>query len=108
MRVIGRRDDVFIVRGVNVYPTAILSVVGEFRPRVTGRARVVRDKNEVTVAPPVPIEVEVPDGHSDAALAAEIAEAIHAKLVFRSEVTLIPEAAFGESGYKTRLTVNRP
>ena len=41
-------------------------------------------------------------------LAAEIAEAIHAKLVFRSQVTLIPEAAFGESGYKTRLTVNRP
>ena len=42
MRCIGRRDDMFIVRGVNVYPTAILSVVGNFRPRVTGRARVVR------------------------------------------------------------------
>ena len=37
MRVLGRRDDMFIVRGVNVYPAAILSVVGEFRPRVTGR-----------------------------------------------------------------------
>ena len=46
MRVLGRRDDMFIVRGVNVYPTAVLSVVGDFRPRVTGRARVVR------VAPP--------------------------------------------------------
>jgi phenylacetate-coenzyme A ligase PaaK-like adenylate-forming protein len=109
MRVIGRRDDVFIVRGVNVYPSAILSVVGDFRPRVTGRARVVRPGGEVSVTPPVPIEVEVPDGHaSDETLAAEIAEAIHAKLVFRSQVTLIPEAAFGESGYKTRLTVNRP
>src|SRR5438477_3440376 len=41
-RVLGRRDDMFIVRGVNVYPTAILAVVGDFRPRVTGRARVVR------------------------------------------------------------------
>ncbi|HEY4888776.1 MAG TPA: phenylacetate--CoA ligase family protein [Candidatus Dormibacteraeota bacterium] len=109
MRVIGRRDDVFIVRGVNVYPSAILSVVGDFRPRVTGRARVVRLGGEVSVTPPVPIEVEVPDGRaSDETLAAEIAEAIHAKLVFRSQVTLIPEAAFGESGYKTRLTVNRP
>jgi phenylacetate-CoA ligase len=99
----------FIVRGVNVYPTAILSVVGDFRPRVTGRARVIRPGGDVTVTPPVPIEVEVPDGkNSDPALAAEIAEAIHAKLVFRSEVTLLPEAAFGESGYKTQLTVNRP
>jgi phenylacetate-CoA ligase len=109
MRCIGRRDDLFIVRGVNVYPSAILSVVGDFRPRVTGRARVIRPGGEVTVTPPVPVEVEVPDGKdSDTALAAEIAEAIHAKLVFRSKVTLVPEAAFGESGYKTRLTVNRP
>jgi phenylacetate-CoA ligase len=109
MRCIGRRDDMFIVRGVNVYPTAILSVVGEFRPRVTGRARVVRRGKEVSVTPPVPVEVEVPDGDSsDGKLAGEIAEAIHTKLVFRSMVTLVPQAEFGESGYKTKLTVSRP
>src|SRR6195256_5816609 len=109
MRCIGRRDDVFIVRGVNVYPTAILSVVGGFRPRVTGRARVIRRGGQVSVQPPIPVEVEVPAGSAaDAGLAAEIAEAIHAKLVFRSTVTLIPETAFGDSGYKTKLTVNRP
>jgi phenylacetate-CoA ligase len=109
MRCIGRRDDVFIVRGVNVYPSAILSVVGDFRPRVTGRARVIRHGGEVSVKPPIPVEVEVPAGStSDATLAAEIAEAIHSKLVFRSTVTLIPEAAFGDSGYKTKLTINRP
>ncbi len=108
MRVLGRRDDMFIVRGVNVYPTAILSVVGEFRPRVTGRARVVRNKGEVSVTPPVPIEIEVPDGQeSDAKLVADITEAIHTRLVFRSQVTLVPETEFGEAGYKTRLTVSR-
>ncbi|TME13716.1 MAG: phenylacetate--CoA ligase, partial [Chloroflexi bacterium] len=58
MRCLGRRDDMFIVRGVNVYPSAILAVVGDFRPRVTGRARVVRRGGEVSVQPPVPIEVE--------------------------------------------------
>ena len=108
MRVLGRRDDMFIVRGVNVYPTAILSVVGEFRPRVTGRARVVRKKGEVSVTPPVPIEVEVPDGQeSDPKLKAEITEAIHTRLVFRGQVTLVPETEFGEAGYKTRLTISR-
>jgi phenylacetate-CoA ligase len=108
MRCIGRRDDMFIVRGVNVYPTAILAVVGEFRPRVTGRARVVRQGKDVSVTPPVPIEVEVPDGHtSDGKLAADIADAIHRKLVFRGEVALVPESEFGESGYKTKLTVTR-
>jgi phenylacetate-CoA ligase len=108
MRCLARRDDMFKVRGVNVYPSAILAVVGEFRPRVTGRARVVRKDAEVSVMPPVPIEVEIPDpGEIGEALAAEIDEAIHQRLTFRSKVTLIPESAFGESGYKTNLTVKR-
>jgi phenylacetate-CoA ligase len=99
----------FIVRGVNVYPAAILAVVGEFRPRVTGRARVVRKGTEVSVQPPVPVEVEVPSAREpDAALAAEIEEAVHSRLTFRCRVELIPDHAFGESGYKTNLTVKRP
>jgi phenylacetate-CoA ligase len=109
MRVIGRRDDMFIVRGVNVYPSAILAVVGEFRPRVTGRARVIRNAADVSIMPPVPIEIEVKDGDvGDARLKADIEDAIHRTLVFRAKVDLVPEQSFGESGYKTRLTVNRP
>ena len=109
MRCFARRDDMFIVRGVNVYPSAILAVVGDFRPRVTGRARVVRRDNGVSVQPPVPVEVEIPaSSESDGALAAEIEEAVHTRLTFRCKVELVPEQAFGESGYKTKLTVTRP
>jgi phenylacetate-CoA ligase len=107
-RVIGRRDDMFIVRGVNVYPTAILAVVGDFRPRVTGRARVIRRGTETSIEPPIPVEVEVTERHqSDEALISEIENAIHSKLMFRSRVDLVLESDFGEAGYKTRLTVNR-
>lgn len=107
-RVLGRRDDMFIVRGVNVYPTAILSIVGDFRPRVTGRARVVRDGTETSILPPVPVEVEVrAGGESDPRLIGEIENAIHSKLLFRSQVKLVPEDSFGEAGYKTKLTVTR-
>jgi phenylacetate-CoA ligase len=109
MRCIGRRDDMFIVRGVNVYPTAILAVIGEFRPQVTGRARVIRSGGGVSLEPPIPIEVEVPDqASSDSDLAARIETEVRARLTFRSRVALVPEAAFGDSGYKTRLTVTRP
>ena len=53
--------------------------------------------------------MEVPDGHErDPALVAEIDSAIRARLLFRSLVTLVPESSFGDSGYKTRLTVTRP
>lgn len=104
LRCLGRRDDMLIVRGVNVYPSAVLDVVGGFRPRVTGRARLVRAGEEVSVEPPVPLEVEVPAGAEDAALAAEIETAVRAKLTFRAQVQLVPEGAFGDAAYKTRLT----
>src|SRR3989454_4922226 len=108
MRVIGRRDDMFIVRGVNVYPSAILAVVGTFRPRVTGRARVIRKTPDVSVQPPVAVEVEVPDGHVNyTRLAEDIEAAIHSTLTFRAKIDLITEHDFGESGYKTRLTEKR-
>jgi phenylacetate-CoA ligase len=107
-RVLGRRDDMFIVRGVNVYPAAILAVVGEFRPRVTGRARVIRKGPETSIEPPIPVEVEVTErGAPDTALIAEIENAIHSRLLFRSKVALVPEADFGEAAYKTPLTVNK-
>jgi phenylacetate-CoA ligase len=107
MRIIGRRDDMFIVLGVNVYPSAILAVVGDFRPRVTGRARVVRPSGDVRVEPPVPIEVEVNKEHvGDGALAGEIEKAIRSVLTFRSKIELVAEADFGEAGYKTRLVRN--
>ena len=108
MRCIGRRDDMFIVRGVNVYPTAILAIVGEFRPQVTGRARVIRRADAVSVDPPVPVEVEVPDGAEfESGLAARIEAAVRARLIFRCRVELVRESSFGDSGYKTRLTVSR-
>jgi phenylacetate-CoA ligase len=109
MRCLGRRDDMFIVRGVNVYPAAILAVVGDFRPRVTGRARVVRPPDQVSIDPPVPLEVEVPAGTvADGKLADELEAAVRARLTFRCKVELIPESAFGDSAYKTRLAVTRP
>jgi hypothetical protein len=75
---------------------------------VTGRARVVREGSETSITPPVPVEVEVPNGtESDSGLVTELENAIHSKLVFRSKVTLVPESKFGESGYKTNLTVKR-
>jgi phenylacetate-CoA ligase len=105
MRCLGRRDDMFIVRGVNVYPSAIVSVVAGFRPQVTGRARVVRGGESVIVEPPVPVEVEVPDGESGTPrLAAEVEDSLRARLNFRANVAFVPESEFGASGYKTNLT----
>jgi phenylacetate-CoA ligase len=108
MRCLGRRDDMFIVRGVNVYPAAILAVVGDFRPQMTGRARVVRSRDTVSIDPPVPIEVEVPaETAVNGTLAHELEASVRARLIFRCKVELVPESAFGDGAYKTRLAVTR-
>ena len=39
MRCIGRTDDMLIVRGVNVFPSAVREVVSEFAPTVSGHVR---------------------------------------------------------------------
>ncbi len=42
--VLGRSDDMFIVRGINVFPLAVAAIVDEFRPLLTGEFRIVLDE----------------------------------------------------------------
>lgn len=55
---VGRADDMLIVQGVNVYPSAVADVVSSFRPRTTGEIRIFADGAGPNVQPPVRIQVE--------------------------------------------------
>ena len=68
---------------------------------------VVRTEGQVSMEPPIPVQVEVPGEGPDDGLAAELETAIRARLTFRAKVELVPEIDFGGAGYKTRLTVSR-
>lgn len=108
MRIAGRVDDMFIVRGVNVYPSAVQAIVGEFVPAVTGRMRVIVPTTTVSVSPPVPLEIEVPDGEPPSDdLGERIARAIRDQLKFRAGIDLVPQNRFGSAEYKTRAVVRR-
>jgi phenylacetate-CoA ligase len=69
-RIIGRADDMLIVKGVNVYPEAIKQAVFRFRPRVTGVFRIVLDRPGPLVAPPLNIRLEYGEGVTEADLPA--------------------------------------
>lgn len=104
VRCIGRTDDLLIVRGVNVFPSAIRAVVAEFQPRVSGALRVRPLARGVRQEPPLPVQVELgPDQQPDQALADAIAAAIRAKLVATVAVTLLPYGSIPRSEYKTKL-----
>jgi phenylacetate-CoA ligase len=105
VRCIGRTDDLVIVRGVNVFPSAVRAVVAGFVPQVSG-AIVIRPRARgVRQEPPLPVHVELGPGDAPPpeGLAAAIEAAIRTTLVATARVTLVPYGSIGRSEYKTKL-----
>jgi phenylacetate-CoA ligase len=57
-KIMGRADDMLIVKGANVYPQAIQNTIYQFRPQVTGALRIVLDRPGPLVTPPLRIRLE--------------------------------------------------
>ena len=104
VRCIGRTDDMLIVRGVNVFPSAVREVVSAFVPRVSGNILVRPAQPGAKQDPPLPVAVELA-AHSDAdpSLAAEIGARIRAALVVQARVELVPWGSLQRSEYKSKL-----
>jgi phenylacetate-CoA ligase len=104
VRCIGRTDDMLIVRGVNVFPTAVREVVGAFAPEVSGHILVKPQANGVKQDPPLPVSVELAPGAADDPLLAQaIHERIREVLVVQTHVELVPWGTLRRSEYKSKL-----
>jgi len=104
VRCVGRTDDMLIVRGVNVFPTAVREVVGGFAPRVSGYLLVRPNSPGVQQAPPLPVTVELARGETgDETLAAAIRARLREVLVVQTRVELVPFGSLDRSEYKGRL-----
>jgi phenylacetate-CoA ligase len=104
VRCIGRTDDMLIVRGVNVFPSAVREVVSAFAPDVSGHILVRPRAEGVKQEPPLPVSVELARGAKpDAALADAIRERLRGALVVQASVELVPWGSLRRSEYKSRL-----
>jgi phenylacetate-CoA ligase len=103
MRCIGRTDDMLIVRGVNLFPSAVREVVNEFAPAVTGVIMIRPRAAGVRQEPPLPVSVEVAPGADSAGLAERIRTRLRDKLVVTTEIELTPAGALPRSEYKSKL-----
>jgi phenylacetate-CoA ligase len=108
VRCIGRTDDMVIVRGVNVFPSAVRDVVGGFAPRVSGNILVRPAAPGVEQEPPLPVRVELARGFAaDESLADAIRATLRDVLVVRTRVELVPWGTLERSEYKSRLVERR-
>jgi phenylacetate-CoA ligase len=104
IRCIGRTDDMLIVRGVNVFPSAVREVVSAFAPEVSGHILVRPQAPGVKQEPPLPVAVELARGATaGASLAEAIRERLRNVLVVQTRVELVPWGRLRRSEYKSRL-----
>jgi phenylacetate-CoA ligase len=104
VRCIGRTDDMLIVRGVNVFPSAIREVVNEFAPIVSGVILVRPSAPGVSQEPPLPISVELAKTvEDDPQLADKIQKRIRDVLVVATRIDIVPWGTLQRSEYKSKL-----
>jgi phenylacetate-CoA ligase len=104
IRCIGRTDDMLIVRGVNVFPSAVREIVSAFAPDVSGHVLVRPRAEGVKQDPPLPVSVELArDARADERLADSIRERLRAALVVQTRIDLVPWGTLQRSEYKSKL-----
>jgi phenylacetate-CoA ligase len=104
IRCVGRNDDMLIVLGVNVFPSAVRDVVSQLHPRTTGAMQIVLREPGPKVAPPLQVVAEHSAEAGDLAeLERELEQAIRGRLSVSAKVTLVPPETIPRSEMKTAL-----
>ncbi|MDR1350505.1 MAG: AMP-binding protein [Zoogloeaceae bacterium] len=106
LEILGRADDMLMIKGVKAYPAAIQKVVHEFRPRLSGELRIRLFAPPPKVEPPLRLVVEAGEHTPESAwpeLARALEQRVRELLTFRPAVTLLPFGSLPRSGAKTKL-----
>lgn len=104
VRCIGRTDDMLIVRGVNVFPTAVREIVNRFAPSVSGVIAIRPKQKAVKQEPPLPVVVELNEGVSPSPeLADKIQKEIRSALIVASSIELVPHGTLPRTDYKSKI-----
>ena len=94
VHVLGRADDMLLVKGVNVFPSAIQDMVLKMKGELTGNMRILKFSESPVIEPPLQLKVELCGSPSDDVaqdVAKRLQDEIQRVLRFRTEVTTFAE-----------------
>jgi len=94
-----------LVRGINVFPSAVRDVVAGFVPETTGHIQIVLSKPGPLVQPPLRVDVEVADavaGDRRVDLCRRVGEALKQRLSFTADVRPLDEGVLPRTALKTQ------
>lgn len=106
VKFVGRIDDLLIVKGTNVFPSAIRNIINSFVPKVTGAFRIILDNPPPRVVPPLKMKVEYGQGITEMdikALKSEIEEKMSNVLRFRPSIEFVPPESLERTAKKAKL-----
>ncbi len=105
IRCVGRTDDMLIVRGVNLFPSAIRSILKEFTPDVSGMLQVRPKEHGVLQSPPLPVVIELGEEVSASTedLKQSLAAKIRSRLLVTADIQLVPYGTIPRETYKSKL-----
>ncbi|WP_028601835.1 phenylacetate--CoA ligase family protein [Ottowia thiooxydans] len=111
IRCFGRTDDMLIVRGVNLFPSAVQDVVSSMKPTVGGVMRVLADFEGHTTQRNLQLLVERAAGAAasdDAATALNVEARVRNALAVKAEVRMVRHGFFDAPGaQKVALTLRK-
>ncbi len=105
IRCVGRTDDMLIVRGVNLFPSAIRSVLAEFAPDVGEHFQIRPRQRGVSQSTALPVVIELGKDFADdpEPLAERLTDEIRSRLLVSTELELVPYGTLPRETYKSRL-----
>ena len=105
IRCVGRTDDMLIVRGVNLFPSAIRSILKQFSPDVGEIFQIRPKQHGVSQSPPLPVVVELGKGIAvpPEGLGKRMVEEIRARLLVSTSIDFVPYGTLPRETYKSKL-----
>jgi phenylacetate-CoA ligase len=106
--IVGRADDMLIVKGMNVFPAAVQGVLASFVPRLTGHFRIVLRGAGHRVTGDLPLRLERGEGVEGEELerlTAEIVEKMRSQLRVRPAIAWVDPGSLPRESHKTRFVV---
>ena len=104
-KILGRSDDMFIVKGINVFPLAVQATLTAMRPRLSGEFQIILDRAPpIDYAPRILVEVAKEVAQSDhESLKLEIKAAIASDLNFSASIEFVSEGSLSTEKKSRRL-----
>ncbi|MGJ3259908.1 MAG: phenylacetate--CoA ligase family protein [Rhodospirillales bacterium] len=104
-KIIGRSDEMLVIKGVNFFPQSLSSVINGFEPKVSRNFRVVRPSADDPISLNVILETGVEDEKDRADLANAVMKRVGEMLQVKITISWVPMDTLEQTGNKSKFLI---